>query len=207
MNVNRKARSTAPAEPAQMAQLYRDRDFGVPAAKISPGQYYTTAKDLLIVTVLGSCVSVCLRDPVNRIGGMNHFMLPEHGGDPGSHFSASARYGAYAMEVLINELLKLGAVRANLEAKVFGAGKVLNGVGDIGSRNAAFALEYLRREKIRLLAQDLGDVYPRKVYFFAHTGRVAVRLLRNMYNDAIATEKQYGRVLEQAPVGGDVDLF
>lgn len=192
-------------EPVQY--LYTDRDFNMRAAKVVPGGYFVTGDDTLIVTVLGSCVSVCLRDPVNRIGGMNHFMLPEHGGDPNSHFSASARYGAYAMEVLINDLLKLGAVRANFEAKVFGAGKVLNGVGDIGERNASFALEYLRREKIKLLAKDLGDIYPRKVYFFPQTGRVVVKTLRNMYNEAILPEKTYSREIDTTPVGGQVDLF
>lgn len=192
---------------AMVGHLYTDRDFGMPAAKIAPGHYYVTREDILIVTVLGSCVSVCLRDPVNRIGGMNHFMLPEHGGDPGSHFSASARYGAYAMEVLINDLLKLGAVRNNLEAKVFGAGKVLAGVTDIGLRNASFALEYLARERVRVAAKDLGDIYPRKVYFFPSSGRVVVKMLRNMYDEAITVEKSYGKVLDQVQVGGDVDLF
>lgn len=190
-----------------LGHLYMDRDFNMRAAKIGPGNYYVTDQDMLIVTVLGSCVSVCVRDPATGIGGMNHFMLPEHGGDPGSHFSASARYGAYAMEVLINDLLKLGAARAKLEAKVFGAGKVLAGIGDIGIRNASFALEYLAREKIRVAAKDLGDVYPRKVYFFPASGRVVVKMLRNMYNDAITVEKTYGKQLDQTQVGGDVDLF
>lgn len=195
------------AENIRLHHRYQDRDFGKSAVKILPGSYYVTGDDMLIVTVLGSCVSVCLHDSVNGVGGMNHFMLPEHGGDPGSHFSGAARYGAYAMEVLINDMLKLGAERRHFTAKVFGAGKVLSGVGDIGQRNAVFALDYLQREKISLLAKDLGDVYPRKVYLFPQTGRVVVRLLRNIGAEAITTERTYSKRIDSVPVGGVVDLF
>lgn len=187
--------------------LYFERQFNMRAAKIFPGKYFVTPHDILIVTVLGSCVSVCLRDPMAKIGGMNHFMLPEHGGDPESQFSPSARYGAFAMEVLINHLLKLGASRQKLEAKVFGAARVLSGMSDIGSRNARFAMEYLERENIPVIASDLGDIYPRKVYFFPSSGRVMVRQLRNLHADAMVSERAYGRKLDLEQVGGDVDLF
>src|SRR3954470_4591854 len=108
--------------------VYYDRTFDCDAAKILPGEYYYTGKDMLIVTVLGSCVSACIRDRVSGIGGMNHFMLPDGGDASNPLISASARYGTYAMEVLINELLKSGARRENLEAKVFGGGNVLRGL-------------------------------------------------------------------------------
>src|SRR5262245_18842935 len=97
---------------------------------------------------------------------MNHFMLPEHAGDPDGPLSSTARYGAYAMELLINKLISMGARRDRLEAKLFGAGQVLQGMSDIGRRNADFARDYLRRESIPVLAEDLGNPYPSKVYFF-----------------------------------------
>lgn len=197
----------ARARTPNLNHRYHDRDFDKPALKVLPGSYFVTGDDMVIVTVLGSCVSACLHDPVNRIGGLNHFMLPEHGGDPGSHFSGAARYGAYAMEVLINDLLKHGAERKNFIAKVFGAGKVLSGMGDIGERNASFAVNYLQREKIPILAQDLGDIFPRKVYLFPQTGRVVVRLLRNITAEAITPERTYGKRIDSVPVGGAVDLF
>lgn len=186
---------------------YMDSKFSVRALKVPPGKYFVTCeKNMMIVTVLGSCVSVCLRDRVKGMGGMNHFMLPE-GMSSETGFSASARYGAFAMEVLINALLKMGASRQNLEAKVFGAGRVLTGVGDIGRRNAEFALHYLQREDIHIAAQDLGDVYPRKVYFFPTTGKVLVKLLRSRFDEELIVERDYGRELAKKRVGGDVDLF
>lgn len=202
MSVNGHDRTPAP-------EIYYDRNFDIQAAKILPGEYYVTGRDMLIVTVLGSCVSACIRDPISKVGGMNHFMLPEHGGDPDSPLSTSARYGAYAMEVLINNLLKMGAYRPHLEAKIFGAGRVLKGVTDVGKRNAHFAIEYLQRENIRIVKQDVGDIYPRKVYFFPHSGKVLVKSLRNMHNDTIITrEVAYSKVINvDEQVSGGVDLF
>ncbi|MDQ3259601.1 MAG: chemoreceptor glutamine deamidase CheD [Pseudomonadota bacterium] len=187
--------------------VYHDRSFGMMAAKILPGEYYVTKRNMLIVTVLGSCVSTCMRDPDNLIGGMNHFMLPQHGGDAKSLISMSARYGAYAMEVLINQLLSLGAKRDRLEAKVFGGGRVLAGMTDVGQRNAEFVREYLRHERIKISAQDLGNTYPRKVYFFPQTGKVLVKQLRTLHNDTIYNrEKYYAAQLEAVAVTG-ADLF
>lgn len=200
--------TTNTAEQLSAPEIYYDRNFNTQAAKILPGGYYVTARDMMIVTVLGSCVSACIRDPLNRIGGMNHFMLPEHGGEAGDPMSTSARYGAYAMEVLINDLLKMGADRNCLEAKLFGAGRVLAGVTDVGARNARFALGYLQKENIRVTAQDLGNVYPRKVYYFPQTGQVKLKTLRNLHNDTIAQrEREYRNCIDAAPVSGKVDLF
>ena len=108
---------------------YFDPHFKVDTAKILPGEYYATNKDMALVTVLGSCVSACLRDRESGIGGMNHFMLPDEGKLVGSHgnISAGGRYGVHAMELLINQILKLGGRRDRLEAKVFGGGNVLQG--------------------------------------------------------------------------------
>ncbi|WP_107875327.1 chemoreceptor glutamine deamidase CheD [Pseudoduganella sp. UC29_71] len=189
--------------------VYYDRTFDCDAAKILPGEYYFTAKDMLIVTVLGSCVSACIRDRVTGLGGMNHFMLPDGGGD-GSPVSASARYGTYAMEILINDLLKAGARRDNLEAKVFGGGAVLKGFTaiNVGERNAAFVQTFLRNEKIRIVAEDLNDIYPRKVYFFPRTGKVLVKKLMQSHNDTLAKrEIEYASRLKKQPVAGEIELF
>jgi chemotaxis protein CheD len=189
--------------------VYYDRTFDCDAAKILPGEYYYTCKDMVIVTVLGSCVSACIRDRVTGIGGMNHFMLPD-GGDVDSPVSASMRYGTYAMEVLINDVLKAGARRENLEAKVFGGGNVLRGfiAINVGERNAQFVRDYLRAENIRVMAEDLNDIYPRKVYFFPRSGKVLVKKLRQLNNNTLVNREQdYASRLSSTPLAGDVELF
>ncbi len=189
--------------------VYYDRTFDCDAAKILPGEYYFTHKDMMIVTVLGSCVSACIRDRVTGIGGMNHFMLPDSG-DGDSPISASMRYGTYAMEILINDLLKAGAKRENLEAKVFGGGNVLRGFVaiNVGERNAQFVRDYLRAENMRIVAEDLNDVWPRKVYFFPRTGKVLVKKLKQLHNNTLVNREQdYANNLVAKPVGGAVDLF
>lgn len=190
--------------------VYYDRTFDRDAAKILPGEYYYTGKDMLIVTVLGSCVSACIRDRVTGVGGMNHFMLPDGGGDADSPISVSARYGTYAMEILINDLLKAGARRENLEAKVFGGGNVLSGFTSInvGERNAQFVRNFLKVENIRIVAEDLNDVHPRKVYFFPRNGKVLVKKLRQLNNNTLANREQdYANRLQSGAVSGDVELF
>jgi len=190
--------------------LYYDRHFNLDAAKILPGEYYATTRDMLVVTVLGSCVSVCLRDKTNGIGGMNHFMLPHSDNDPQNPVSISARYGTYAMEMLINHLIKLGAKRNNFEAKVFGGGNVLRGftVTNVGARNADFVLDYLHTEKIKIVAEDLLDIYPRKVYYFPKTGRALIKKLRGVHNNTIVErEKDYESRLDYGKMEGDVELF
>jgi chemotaxis protein CheD len=187
---------------------YFDRAFQIEAAKILPGEYYVTARDMMLVTVLGSCVSACIRDTKTGIGGMNHFMLPE--GDPHNPLSESARYGGYAMEVLLNQLLKLGASRARLEAKVFGGGAVMRGftLHNVGERNSDFVLEYLAAERIRVVAEDLRDIYPRKVYYFPATGRVLIKKLKQVHNNTILQREQdYGSRLKTSEMSGDVELF
>lgn len=189
--------------------LYYDRLFDCEAAKILPGEYYCTDKDMVIVTVLGSCVSACIRDNITGIGGMNHFMLPDGGGDD-SVVSESMRYGAYAMEVLINQLLKSGARRANLEAKIFGGGNVLRAftTTNVGERNANFVKHFLKEENIRVMGEDLNDIYPRKVYFFPRTGRVLVKKLKEMHNNTIVIREQsYATRLKSNTVAGEVELF
>jgi chemotaxis protein CheD len=187
---------------------YFDRQFEAEAVKVLPGEYYVTGADIVLVTVLGSCVSACIRDREKGIGGMNHFMLAEAGDK--NIVSASARYGTYAMEVLINHLLKLGARKSALEAKVFGGGRVLSSLptSQVGERNCEFVLDFLATEGIALAAQDLLDVHPRKVYYFPTTGRALVRKLVRMHNDTVMKrEKEYADRLSEAPVTGDIELF
>ncbi len=190
--------------------VYFDHEHGMEAAKIMPGEYYVTSRDMLLVTVLGSCVCACIRDTVSGIGGMNHFMLPDSGRDQSNPLGNSARYGTYAMEILINQLFKLGAKRSNLEAKVFGGGAVLRGftVSNVGERNAKFVLKFLKEENIHIAAQDMLDVYPRKVYFFPATGRVRVKKLKQVHNDTIINrENEYSSRLRYSDLEGDVELF
>ena len=189
---------------------YFDRHFNCEAVKILPGEYFVTQRDLVIVTGLGSCVSVCLRDHVSGIGGMNHFMLPGNNDGGISPISASARYGVYAMELLINHLLKLGARRNCFEAKVFGGGSVLRGMtaNNIGDRNVEFVRDYLHTEHIPVVAEDLLDIYPRKVYYFPATGRVMVKKLRNLHNTTLLDrEMEYSLRIKRTPVVGEIDLF
>jgi chemotaxis protein CheD len=189
--------------------IYYDRTFDCDAAKILPGEYFVTPKDMMIVTVLGSCVAACIRDRTTGIGGMNHFMLPD-GSEADGPVSASMRYGTYAMEVLINALLKSGARRENLEAKVFGGGNVLPGFVaiNVGERNAQFVRTFLKAEGIRIIAEDLNDVHPRKVYFFPRSGKVLVKKLRSLNNNTLVNREQdYAHRLQTKPVAGDVELF
>jgi chemotaxis protein CheD len=197
-----------PEEPSP--NLYYDRTFDMEASKIVPGEYYVTRREMVLVTVLGSCVAACIRDKTNGIGGMNHFMLPKSTHEKTGWQSASARYGAYAMEVMINQILKQGAKRENLEAKVFGGGAVIKNMStmNVGDDNAKFALEYLRKEKIPVISQDLLGTLPRKVYFFPHTGKVLVKKLNSLPNDTILVrELEYSTRLSKTGIAGDIELF
>ena len=159
-------------------KAYFDRVFNAHAVKILPGEYHASADHAIITTVLGSCVSVCLYDATSGIGGMNHFMLPGDAVGTNGSLEGSARYGIHAMELLLEHVVSLGAIRSRLEAKVFGAGRVMDGMTDVGKRNSAFALRYLEEKKIPVQALDVGSNLPRKVYFFAGTGRVFVKRIR-----------------------------
>ncbi|GDX85257.1 putative chemoreceptor glutamine deamidase CheD 1 [Methylococcaceae bacterium] len=192
---------------------YLDNEHGVIAAKILPGEYYVTTENELITTVLGSCISACIRDKESGVGGMNHFMLPEtsaekmrHGSD--AMIGNAARYGNYAMEHLINTILSNGGKRKNLEVKIFGGGRIIPILTDVGARNIAFILDYIDQEGLSLLAKDLGDIYPRKVIYFPKTGKVGMKKIQDLHNDTIANrERQYSRNIKDLPVEGDVELF
>ena len=189
---------------------YFDAQNNMPAVKLLPGEYHVTREDMAQVTVLGSCVAACIRDVTSGIGGMNHFMLPDSGTGDSDRFGAPARYGVYAMEILINSLVKLGAKRQSLEAKVFGGGNVMRSLAsaNVGHRNADFVLEFLSNEHIRVVAQDLKDFYPRKVYFLPRSGLVRVKKLLTLHNRTIIErESSYVEKLSGTRRGGDIELF
>jgi len=204
MYAMRKARHAVEIRDRTVGSYYDNR-FDAHAIKVLPGEYVVSGEDLMLVTLLGSCVSACVRDPLAGVGGMNHFMLP----DSESGEGGSARYGAYAMEILVNELLKRGAARSRLEAKVFGGGAVLASLSssNVGERNAAFVLRYLADEGVPVLAQDLGDICPRRVHYFPRSGRVMLRRLPAARAEVVSSESLYQSRLRQTPATGDVELF
>jgi len=183
------------------------------SAKILPGEYFVTRSDEAITTVLGSCIAACIRDPAVNIGGMNHFMLPEDNSVGKSSWldgpgALSTRYGSYAMESLINELMKLGARRERFEVKLFGGGKILSSMTDVGRKNITFAKEFLKLEGFKIVAEDVGDVYPRRVLYFPSTGVVMLKRLRALDVVEIAQrETNYLSSLATKPADDDVELF
>jgi chemotaxis protein CheD len=191
---------------------YWDTKNNIYAAKIIQGEYYVSMNNELITTVLGSCVSACIRDKKTGIGGINHFMLP---GDKltkdnwrSSPVSVAASYGTVAMERLINAILANGGSRGNLEAKLFGGGRVLNITTDVGKDNIEFVRKYLKNENIRIVAEDLGGDHPRKILYYPATGRAFVKKLFRLHNETFyARERKYIHELEKQPVKPDVELF
>lgn len=193
-----------PRKPGEASFFFYDAHFKNVAVKVLPGEFYVEDEDIVILTTLGSCIAACLWDRQARIGGMNHFMLPDGGGDP----SGGGRYGSYAMEVLINELLKRGASRGTLEAKIFGGGQVISGMNtmNVGQRNTQFVLDYLHTEHIPVVSKDVLDVHPRKVCFLPASGKAMVKRLPQTNTEATVVQE---RAAVRAPVStaGSIDLF
>jgi chemotaxis protein CheD len=193
-----------PRRPGEAGYFYYDAHFRNDAVKVMPGEYFVDGAGILLMTTLGSCIATCLWDRRAQVGGMNHFMLPDGDG-------ASGRYGSYAMELLINELMKRGASRATLEAKVFGGGQVMRCVSGvkIGERNTRFVLDYLATERIPVISKDVLDVYPRKVCFLPHTGKALMQRLQPV-NPELAEQEARAALAKVTPAvggGGSVDLF
>lgn len=195
---------------------YYDKQRQVVVAKILPGEFYVTKQDEAISTVLGSCISACIWDETMAIGGMNHFMLPLKGDSFGSQDwqqdnSYTCRYGLWAMEYLINEILKNGGNRDYLKVKLFGGGRVIaNFTSDVGEKNMRFAQEYLANEGLSVVGSDVGGPWPRKVLFYPATGRALVKKLQATHNDTIQRrELQYSDSLvqEQPTEQADIELF
>jgi chemotaxis protein CheD len=176
-----------------------------------PGECYVTGYNELLSTILGSCVSACVRDPRTGVGGMNHFMLPEPGAgsDPwGGVAGRATRYGSAAMEELINAVLKAGGLRRGLEVKIFGGGRVLARVTDIGRRNLEFVEHYLATEKLAVAARDVGEGCAREVRYFPHSGAARVRRLKRHDRERVAVrERGYRKQLAAKPVAGAIELF
>ncbi len=171
---------------------------------VTQGESHVTADpQVVMTTVLGSCIAACIRDPQAGVGGMNHFLLPDSG--DGRTGGDAVRYGAYAMELLINDLLKRGARRERLEAKIFGGAKLFDGLSDVGASNSAFAERFLRDEGIPIVSSSTGGVSARRVEFWPTSGRVRQRLV------AVDNAPQDVRRPTPAPMpaasSGDVDLF
>jgi chemotaxis protein CheD len=177
--------------------------------KVLPGEYFVTSKpDEVLVTVLGSCVAACIRDPQRRIGGMNHFMLPHSKGGNWGGDMQSTRFGNFAMEKLINELMKAGCSRSSLEIKVFGGGNVTDTQNAIGTENCRFIMRYLESEGLRCSVQDLGGLLPRRIHYYPETGRVIRRLLGSGESKAVAREEtEYVSRLSTRTMAGEIQLF
>ncbi len=192
-----------------MPRRYWDPNFKHFAVKVSPGTHYVTNnKEEMIVTTLGSCVSACIRDAELGLGGINHFMLPESDSGDWGGVSASMRYGNYAMEVLINDILRLGGARNRLEIKIFGGANVIRSSSLIGSKNIDFVETYLRVEHMAVSAQHLGGDKGRRIIYFPATGKVKMKLLEKQDNDiVIAQEKVFKNKIEGSDIAGSVELF
>ena len=202
------ARARRPRHPGEASFFFYDPHFKSEAVKVLPGEHFVDDRDIVVLTTLGSCIAACLWDREKRVGGMNHFMLPAQEAAPHGMDGASGRYGSYAMELLINELLKRGATRGALEAKVFGGAQVISGMHslNVGTRNTDFVLEYLRTERIPVVARDVLDTCPRKVCFMPASGRALVkRLASTQAAGVLAQERDAARRL--GPATGSVDLF
>ena len=196
----------APRRAGEASFFYYDAHFKNNAVKILPGEFFVHDEDILVMTTLGSCIAACLWDRERHVGGMNHFMLPEASGA-----ADCGRYGSYAMELLINELIKRGATRATLEAKVFGGGAVIAGMSslNVGERNTRFVLDYLNTERIAVVSKDVMDVYPRKVCFLPASGKAMVKRLAPTHTEALVAQDRAAAQNAQpaATGGGSIDLF
>jgi chemotaxis protein CheD len=190
-------------KPGEASFFFYDAHFKNEAVKVLPGEYYCDNEDLLVMTTLGSCIAACLWDRQARVGGMNHFMLPEGAGDSG-------RYGSFAMELLINEMMKRGASRMTMEAKVFGGGAVISGMNSInvGERNTKFVMDFLATERIPVVSKDVMDIYPRKVCFLPASGKAMVKRLAPTNAEALlAQDRAAAQKAAPASTGGSIDLF
>ena len=193
---------------------YWDAENKTFAAKLLPGEYYITKTGEMITTVLGSCVSACIRDVTTGIGGMNHFMLPMKSSeqikmDVKDFKNDAMRYGNWAMEHLINDILKLGCKKTNLEIKLFGGGQIFaHEILNIGEQNAEFAIKYLNVEHMKVAAKDLGGNQARKVNFFPKSGRALVKRFESLHNETIVQrEEKYYHSLVTHDSDGDIELF
>jgi chemotaxis protein CheD len=192
------------AGPNEARFVFRDAGFDRASVKVLPGEYFVYHQDVALTTTLGSCVAACLHDAQSGIGGMNHFMLPDGAADAGG------RFGVFAMELLINEMLKRGARRGAIEAKIFGGGQVMKSLAGtfIGEKNVAFVRDFLKREGIPVRADDVLGIWPRKIVQFPRSGQVLCRRLAATHAGAsLSQEEKYRSQLVVQARGGEVELF
>ena len=196
-----------PKKPGEASFFFYDAHFASDAVKVLPGEHFVHDKDIVIMTTLGSCIAACLWDKQLGIGGINHFMLPEVTNT--GYDNNDGRYGAYAMELLINELIKRGARRSALEAKVFGGGSVVTGLNSnsVGERNTRFVLDYLRTERITVVSKDVLDIHARKVCFFPASGKAMVKRLASTNTEKLVQQERAAARAAPAAGSGSVDLF
>ncbi len=195
----------APRRAGEASFFFYDAHFKNNAVKVLPGEFFVHEEDILVMTTLGSCIAACLWDRERHVGGLNHFMLPDGGGA-----ADSGRYGSFAMELLINELIKRGASRTTMEAKVFGGGAVIGGMSslNVGERNTRFVLDYLKTERITVVSKDVMDVYARKVCFLPASGKAMVKRLATTNSDQLAADElAAAQRIQPAASGGSIDLF
>jgi len=188
---------------------YYNPHFRAHTLKVFLGHHLVSDhSDVMMVTTLGSCVAACVCDPAAAIGGMNHFLLPEVPDSEQGDADAAARYGSVAMERLINEILSRGGKRSRLEVKLFGGARVIESSLDVGRKNALFALDYVRKEGLKLVSQDFGGTSARRVHYFPHSGRAMRKLLRpEALSDTVTQELHFRSSLRTQAVEGDVELF
>ena len=200
-----------PRKTGEASFFYYDAHFRNEAVKVLPGEFFVHDEDILVMTTLGSCIAACLWDRERRIGGMNHFLLPDAGASGGDNGGASGRYGSCAMDQLIGELIKRGANRNTMEAKVFGGGAVIGGMKtiNVGEQNTRFVLDYLKTERITVVSKDVLDVHARKVCYLPASGKAMVKRLASTNTEALAAQERAAaeRAVPAVAVGGSIDLF
>ncbi len=188
-----------------------DGRFPHKVAQVLPGQYFASKDPMIIYTILGSCISACVNDPVAKVGGINHFMLakPQKKGGRKDSWGESARYGNYAMELLLNEIMKLGGIKKRMEVKIFGGAKLYESSQNVGQGNAEWVLNYLETEGFNIVKRDVGDIYPRKIYYYTETGRILMKKIMRMRNKTILVrEEEYKKsLIEKKERDDDVILF
>jgi len=202
-------RSGIQGESVRETHSYHDPEFKMRAVKILPGDHYvTSAEDEMLVTILGSCVSACIRDPAAQVGGLNHFLLPSGADGEWGVASSNLRYGNFAMEQLVNDILKCGGRRSRLEIKLFGGASLLDNGAAVGARNIEFVENYLKTEGLPIYGRSLGGKAPRRIHYFPMTGKVLMKTLRSTeQRQVVEEERMFENQVSRAPVAGSAELF
>ncbi len=207
-NINHQQSLPSTLPGFESIKRYRDRTSKQITARVLPGEYYVSNSDEIITTVLGSCISACIRDKVTGVGGINHFMLPGNNNGTEDYNNVATRYGGFAMEHLLNEIFKHGGQRKNLEIKLFGGGNVISTFTSVGKRNISFVRDYLRYETLPILAEDMGGTCARKINYFPKTGRTMVkRMCNSSPTKYTERENEYMNSIEKKPISSEIDLF